>query len=160
MFGKKLKELRCKNNISQEELAKILGVSKSAIGMYELGKRMPHNKLLKKIANYFSVSIDYLLGFGVEDEKLRKKYYPIVNLIANELVVTPATLINAGIFNVIEHIQNATPINLEEISKHLNQSNNLTAEAFEGFENLTNEEQDILIGIIRAFIKSKQEKDF
>lgn len=63
MFGKILKNLRIKNNLSQFELSKIIGVSKSTIGMYELGKRMPHDFVLKKIAVYFSVSIDYLLGF-------------------------------------------------------------------------------------------------
>ncbi len=64
MFGKILRELRIENNLSQEELSKIIGVSKSTIGMYELDKRMPQkDNVLKKIATYFSVSIDYLLGF-------------------------------------------------------------------------------------------------
>lgn len=63
MFNEILKKLRETKNISQLELTQSLGISKSTIGMYELGKRMPNDKILKKIADYFSVSIDFLLGF-------------------------------------------------------------------------------------------------
>lgn len=62
-----LKKLREEKNLSQEELAKALNLSKSTIGMYELGRRMPKkDSVLKSIARYFSVSLDYLLGFDAE----------------------------------------------------------------------------------------------
>ena len=65
MFGTNLKKLREDAHLSQEQLAEIIGVSKSTIGMYEQGKRMPNtNTLLKDIASYFGVSIDYLVGFN------------------------------------------------------------------------------------------------
>ena len=65
MFGSKLRELRKQAGLSQEELAKKLGVSKSTIGMYEQGQRKKPQSdvVLKKIADYFSVSLDYLMGY-------------------------------------------------------------------------------------------------
>lgn len=64
MFGANLKKLREDSHLSQEQLADVIGVSKSTIGMYEQGKRMPNtNTILKDIASYFGVSIDYLVGF-------------------------------------------------------------------------------------------------
>ncbi|MCE9674894.1 helix-turn-helix domain-containing protein [Paraclostridium bifermentans] len=62
MFADRLKELRCENDMNQSDLAKIIGVSPSTIGMYEQGRRTPDLEVLSKIATYFQVSIDYLLG--------------------------------------------------------------------------------------------------
>lgn len=62
MFGKRLKTLREKKDMLQKDLAEILDVSSGAIGMYENGKRTPDYEILKKIADYFEVSVDYLLG--------------------------------------------------------------------------------------------------
>ena len=65
MFADILKDLRTSRNLSQEELADIIGVSKSTIGMYEQGKRIPKaDATLKRIAEFFNVSIDYLMGFS------------------------------------------------------------------------------------------------
>ncbi len=58
----KLKLLREQKNISQTELAKHLGVVRSTICQYEKGNRIPDTETLIKIADYFNVSIDYLLG--------------------------------------------------------------------------------------------------
>jgi len=62
MFAKKLRELREKANLNQEELAKILSLSPSTIGMYEQGRRQPDHEKLKQIADYFDVPLDFLLG--------------------------------------------------------------------------------------------------
>lgn len=62
MFAERLKELRCENDMKQSDLAKVLGVSASTIGMYEQGRRTPDLEVLNKIATYFQVSVDYLLG--------------------------------------------------------------------------------------------------
>ena len=61
-FALRLKQLRTKKQLSQEELAKELGVSKSAIGMYERGKRTPPYESLEEIADYFNVDMDFLMG--------------------------------------------------------------------------------------------------
>ena len=57
-----LKELRQKNKISQNEIAKILGVDRSNYSRYESGAIEPNIQILQKRADYFNVSIDYLLG--------------------------------------------------------------------------------------------------
>lgn len=61
MLGKKIKSLRKDNKITQEELARKIGISTSMIGMYETDARKPSYEVLIKIADYFKVSLDYLL---------------------------------------------------------------------------------------------------
>ena len=61
MNGNKLRSLRENKGLLQKELADKLGISTSTIGMYEQNRREPDNETLKKIANFFSVSTDYLL---------------------------------------------------------------------------------------------------
>jgi repressor LexA len=59
---RRLKDLREKKTLTQAQLSALLQISASAIGMYEQGRREPDNETLKKIANFFNVTIDYLLG--------------------------------------------------------------------------------------------------
>ena len=67
-FPTRLKELRIQNVKSQKDLAHILNVSQNAIYNWENGKREPSLDMLKKIADYFEVSFDYLMGF--EDHRV------------------------------------------------------------------------------------------
>lgn len=53
MLGCRIKQLRENAGLNQNELAKHISVSSSAIGMYETGKREPNNEILLKIANFF-----------------------------------------------------------------------------------------------------------
>ena len=62
MKGNRIKTLREEKKLKQEDLAKIIDVSPSAIGMYERDEREPNDDLTLKLANYFNVSTDYLLG--------------------------------------------------------------------------------------------------
>ena len=62
MFSDILKQLRKRKHMSQIELSTTLGVSRSAISMYESGERMPDYEMMKKISEIFSVSMDYLYG--------------------------------------------------------------------------------------------------
>lgn len=57
-----LKELRQYKSITQSDLGKALNISPSAIGMYEQGRREPDAEILVKIADFFDVTTDYLLG--------------------------------------------------------------------------------------------------
>ena len=61
-FGERLAELRKKQGLSQNDLANKLNISKSTLAMYETDKRQPNFEMQTKIADYFEVSIDYLLG--------------------------------------------------------------------------------------------------
>lgn len=62
MLGDRIKLLREEKHLKQEELAKDLSVAPSTIGMYETNKRQPNNDLIIRLAKYFNVSTDYLLG--------------------------------------------------------------------------------------------------
>lgn len=57
-IGKKLLELRGKK--SRERVAADLGISASAVAMYETGARIPRDELKKRIANYYGVSVEAL----------------------------------------------------------------------------------------------------
>lgn len=61
-FSKRLKFLRKESDLYQKELAEKIGVSRTTITQYENGAREPNYETLKKLANFFEVSIDYLLG--------------------------------------------------------------------------------------------------
>ena len=69
-FGNILKTIRTQQDIRQSDLAKAIGVSPSTIGMYEQGRRDPDSDTVIKLAEYFNVTTDYLLGnsnpFGVK----------------------------------------------------------------------------------------------
>ena len=62
MLGNRIKSLREAKGLKQEELAQKVSVSPSAIGMYETNKREPNNEIILKLAEFFNVSTDYLLG--------------------------------------------------------------------------------------------------
>ncbi|BCJ86507.1 helix-turn-helix domain-containing protein [Effusibacillus dendaii] len=66
MLGKRLKELRGKR--TQEEVARIFGISRARYSHYENDRVQPDNDLLRKMADFFGVSVDYLLG-RVENPK-------------------------------------------------------------------------------------------
>lgn len=61
-FSNALKTLRKEHQLTQEKLAELLNVSKSSINMYERGEREPNFKTLSKIAKFFNVDMNYLLG--------------------------------------------------------------------------------------------------
>lgn len=61
MLGARIAALRHTRRWSQQELAKKLGVSASAVGMYEQGRREPDCETLVALARLFGVSTDYLL---------------------------------------------------------------------------------------------------
>lgn len=61
-FGANLKELRIEHNIGQVQLAAAIGVSKGIISLWENGKREPTLTYLVRLADYFDISVDCLIG--------------------------------------------------------------------------------------------------
>ena len=61
-FQNIFRQLRLSASLTQSDIAKRIGISRSTIGMYETGAREPDFKTLEKIADYFNVDTDYLLG--------------------------------------------------------------------------------------------------
>lgn len=67
MFKDNLVELRKIHNMSQEELADKIGVSRQTLSKYETGESLPDIEKCKLIADAFGVSIDDMLNFGTKD---------------------------------------------------------------------------------------------
>jgi transcriptional regulator with XRE-family HTH domain len=80
MLSTRLIELRNKKGITQTELAKILNIRQNTYSQYETKNRQPDYETLKKIADYYQVSIDYLL----EHEKKQNKLIEIINMLNEE----------------------------------------------------------------------------
>lgn len=68
MFGITLRNLRKANNITQAELANILNLDPSSISKYEKAGVLPAADVLLKIAKYFDVSADFLLGISKNEK--------------------------------------------------------------------------------------------
>ena len=62
IVGKRLRELREKNKLTQEELGKILNLNKSTISHYENDSRTPDLDKLERFANYYNVDLNYIIG--------------------------------------------------------------------------------------------------
>ena len=79
-FNEKLQELRKQKGFTQEELAEVLFVSRTAISKWESGRGYPNIDSLKAIAKFFGVTIDQLLSgdelltIAEEDTKRKEKY--------------------------------------------------------------------------------------
>ncbi len=63
-IGNKITELRKQHNLSQTELAKQLGASRTIVGNYERNENTPSIDMILKLAKVFNVSLDYLVGEG------------------------------------------------------------------------------------------------
>ncbi|UJF34311.1 helix-turn-helix domain-containing protein [Paenibacillus hexagrammi] len=61
-YGDRIALLRDKHALTQEELANKLGISRASLSHYETSRREPDYDTINKIATFFKVSIDYLLG--------------------------------------------------------------------------------------------------
>lgn len=68
-FSTRLKELRITKKLSQKALAIAVGMSDTGIQNYELETRTPNADIIIKLADYFNVSTDYLLGRSDDPEK-------------------------------------------------------------------------------------------
>lgn len=68
MFSDNLVELRKINNMTQEELAEKIGVSRQTLSKYETGESLPDIEKSMMIANTFGVSLDDLMNFRKDDE--------------------------------------------------------------------------------------------
>lgn len=62
MLSETIKSERNKKGLSQKEFAKILGVSQQTIGSWEISRTSPDTEMIKKMAQFFGVTADYLIG--------------------------------------------------------------------------------------------------
>lgn len=60
-IGKRIKEIRLENGLSQQKFGAVLSVSQDTVSLWEKGKSVPTTEFLIAIAKSFSVSVDYIL---------------------------------------------------------------------------------------------------
>ena len=68
-FGKRIQNLRTDAGLSMEQFAQKLQISKSRVNMWENGGIIPRRDMLVKVADFFGVSTDFLLGSGQEGKE-------------------------------------------------------------------------------------------
>lgn len=68
-FASIIKNLRIERGITQEQLAALLKISRSTVGMYETGSREPDFETLEAIADIFNVDMDYLMGRSTQERR-------------------------------------------------------------------------------------------
>ena len=67
----RLKELRIKKNIKQQDLAKALNITKQSVSNWENGKRLPNIEILILLADFYNCSLDYLVGRELKEDNLK-----------------------------------------------------------------------------------------
>lgn len=97
MFGTRLHTLRKERKLRQEDMANQLGIARTTYAMYEQGNREPDYNTLIKLATFFEVSIDYLLGI-TEMRQVKDIQDP-------------------ELYQWFEDVKNATPQKREELKK-------------------------------------------
>ena len=98
-FSERLKNLRTITHLSQEELSARLKVSRSCIGNYEQGKRLPSVEDLEKIADFFNVDMDYLVGKTDVQKSVTMDYFT-----NNELLLIDTYRKDAHIRDIIDQM--------------------------------------------------------
>jgi repressor LexA len=99
-FNERLKELRISKKLTQGELARLTNLGRSAVGMYESGKREPNFETLEIFADFFNVDMNYLLGKST----VRNSIFKLKNIVPVEKRTVP----------VIGTIAAGTPILADE----------------------------------------------
>ena len=84
-MGNRIKDLREDMDLRQSDLAKATGIDQRTISNYETGKTAPDAYALIKLADFFNVSIDYLVGRTKHDFSTEPKRIKLINQIQQEL---------------------------------------------------------------------------
>ncbi|NLK73672.1 MAG: helix-turn-helix transcriptional regulator [Clostridiales bacterium] len=100
-FSERLKQLRHENNLTQSELADILGLKATAISNYESQRNEPSLEKLISLSKYFDVSCDYLLG-------ITDSYLPI-----------GGEILDKDIVEIFELYQDLSPEQIDYVKKFI-----------------------------------------
>ncbi|MCM1286493.1 MAG: helix-turn-helix domain-containing protein [Acetobacter sp.] len=125
MFGEKLKKLRIDNNLTQDELAEKIFVTRTAVSKWENNKGYPSIDSLKELSNFFGISIDELISDDdvqnkrlYDKEKSRKYYFCAIGCLCAAVIFTmTAYFTKTSYFNFIGIIFSAGYIIFGFLSK-------------------------------------------
>lgn len=165
MFGKYIVKLRKEKGITQAELANALGISRAALSLYEIEKREPDIDTLIKLALYFNVSVDYLLGNNsnktfaksketFDNKNIQEQSNPeyttqkeiqLLDLYRNYLNKGFSEQLKKDILNFFPELSNSEPKLTRSEEKILNT-----------FKNLNEDNQDIIIGKTKELLREQR----
>lgn len=76
-LGDNISRLRHQKKITQEELARFMGVTKASVSKWETNQSLPDILLLPQLASFFDISVDELLGYKpqLSKEQIQKYYF-------------------------------------------------------------------------------------
>ena len=124
-FGEKLKKIRTDRGLTQDELAEILYVSRTAVSKWESGRGFPNIESLKAISKYFSVTVDALLSsdelMTLAEQDQKQKEMHIKDMIFGLLDCSMALLLFLPFFAQKSNniIQEVSLIALTEVQPYL-----------------------------------------
>lgn len=129
-FADRLKALRNMHHLTQDELSKITGVSRSAIGMYESGKRKPDYNQVEVFADFFNVDFNYILGQSDKTTVILPSTEGFKdNPTPNPNVLKPSADIPVYKIPVLGKVVAGTPINaIENITDYIRVTNPAAAD--------------------------------
>lgn len=120
-FSVVFKNLRIGNGYTQQELANKIGVSRSAVGMYENGDREPDFETLEVIADFFNVDMDYLMGRSdkthivtvrSENEQYFIQQFRLLNYVGQDKAISCVDdLVASGKYDPIRELDTDIPRN-------------------------------------------------
>lgn len=113
-FHIQLRMERAKKGLTQERIAEKLNIKRSTYAKYETGENQPDYDMLKKMADFFGVSSDYLLGINTNDVTDQKEFNPLgeINDYIKEIGID-----SIGFFD-IEDWKNLNEEDIADIKKH------------------------------------------
>ena len=111
-LGTKIKNIRYNNNISQDEMAKLLKINRNYLSRIETNKSLPTSEILARLAENFNISVDSLLGLdfdGLDGEELKQnkiksvtQYCSYLNNNELDFVINMLCVMTNNIKNVIK----------------------------------------------------------
>ncbi|MBU7319037.1 helix-turn-helix domain-containing protein [Paenibacillus oleatilyticus] len=109
-LGMRIRERRTKLNLTQDELAEKLGMTRANFSSYESDRNIPPSIILGKIADALNVSVDYLLG------RIDEPYQIYLNKSADHLSLEDQTLLRKFLIESEELIRQKGDISEEKLS--------------------------------------------
>lgn len=112
-YGNRLKQLRNKKGLSQKELTERLNINRSTYARYETSATQPDYETLERLADFYEVSVDYILG-RTDNPSNEQTFNPLkeIEKIANNFGIKDLS------FYDIEEWKNFTKEDVEDIKKH------------------------------------------
>lgn len=149
-MNNKIREERKSRGLSLKELSDILSIPYSSLSQYERGERQPKNTVWEKLANFFEVSIPYIMGLTEsrtdEELEVKKKISEQIKDINSKM----STSENEEIVSIMDNLAET----MERISVNLKKS--YEKEALTAFEGLNDIGRQELINYSK-YLKTKKE---